>query len=393
MAGVKGGMSDGDSTKSTVPDISVKKCEMCSESVRTGVKCMYCDALLHRKCLDKLKTAISVQGNWSCKQCAAKVNHISFDSLLKEIASLRKENVNLLLLLDEKEKINDLLNEKIKQLESNQTVAFNHNTFQSKSQMGAHSYSHIASKTIIVKPINAKKHTDIKAVVKTAIDPAAMNLEISKTTLLSKGGLAIKCDDKSCEAIKLNLQENLGEDFEIKLAHKLSPKIIMFGVDNDDIKNKLDDEIISEVINRNNINNNSVIKLVRKINSKRMGTNLVLSVDSDTRRNIISRGFLYLGWSKCNVADSFHVMRCFNCSLFGHTQKNCTNKAPTCPLCSGCHTLKECRVSENQHKCINCIHLNEKNKNNELDVNHAALSKNCAAYKNALNFIQSRTEL
>ena len=62
--------------------------------------------------------------------------------------------------------------------------------------------------------------------------------------------------------------------------------------------------------------------------------------------------------------------RCYNCQMFGHTNKMC-NKKPKCPRCGEeSHTEEECN---NEEQCPNCLQ-------NSRPSNHRADSKECPTW-------------
>ena len=90
--------------------------------------------------------------------------------------------------------------------------------------------------------------------------------------------------------------------------------------------------------------------------------------------------YLLVGYDACIIYDAVEPQRCFNCSGYNHTSKNC-NTQKACPKCSLVHNLSECKSST--VKCINCI--NSSSGSSGVDADHAAWDKNCPFYKNKLS--------
>lgn len=59
------------------------------------------------------------------------------------------------------------------------------------------------------------------------------------------------------------------------------------------------------------------------------------------------------------------VVRCYNCMLYGHIQKNCRSES-RCERCGGTHTIKNC---SEEIRCCNC------------GGGHLASSSNCPVYQ------------
>lgn len=124
--------------------------------------------------------------------------------------------------------------------------------------------------------------------------------------------------------------------------------------------------------------------------NKRNGRNLVAEVDTTTWRTLSGRK-LKIGWQLCRVEDYIKINRCFRCSKFNHKAVNCSGEE-TCPLCAGQHKLKECKATEEDLKCINCIMYNKYNKAEKLPENHSSMDKNCPCLQTLIRKCKQNTE-
>ena len=97
---------------------------------------------------------------------------------------------------------------------------------------------------------------------------------------------------------------------------------------------------------------------------------------------------LLIGWDVCKVAESFDLMRCFNCSGYHHTANKCTSSV-ICPKCSGNHKIADCKSQV--ESCINCINVNLALKLN-LDCKHAAWSRTCSVYLRKIDQERKRVD-
>lgn len=126
-----------------------------------------------------------------------------------------------------------------------------------------------------------------------------------------------------------------------------------------------------------------VVRLIgRKSNVK-----VVIEVDPVTFKQIMDKGHVYVGWKRCNVRESFHIIRCFKCCKYGHLSKNCENSV-ICPKCSKNHSLADCKADI--FSCINCIENNSKLKTN-YDINHTVFDNCCSSYKKVIDISKSMT--
>lgn len=101
---------------------------------------------------------------------------------------------------------------------------------------------------------------------------------------------------------------------------------------------------------------------------------MVIEVDPSTRGKLMTTR-LKLGWAICRVDDYIVAKRCYRCSRYNHTFKECKGEE-TCPLCSGEHRLKNCTANRTEYKCVNCITHNAHNHTTN-DTSHSSLDRRC----------------
>jgi len=80
----------------------------------------------------------------------------------------------------------------------------------------------------------------------------------------------------------------------------------------------------------------------------KMNRNLVVEVGADTRKILLQRK-IKIGWQICRIDEYLVANRCFKCSRFNHRHRDCRGEV-TCSLCTGPHTLKECKADSMVHK-------------------------------------------
>ena len=109
--------------------------------------------------------------------------------------------------------------------------------------------------------------------------------------------------------------------------------------------------------------------------TKRGTRNMVIEVNSETRKRLLHNR-VKLGWTLCKVDDYLVAKRCYRCSRYNHTHKECKGEE-VCPLCTENHKLKECKAVISEHKCINCITYNKHHPQTQIDTAHSSLDKKC----------------
>ena len=124
--------------------------------------------------------------------------------------------------------------------------------------------------------------------------------------------------------------------------------------------------------------------------TRRNTQNLVIEVGSQTRKLLLQTK-MKLGWLISNVGDYLVANQCFNFSKYNHRHRECRGTL-TCPLCAGSHSLKECTVSSQNYKCINCQNFNKRNKSANINDKHSALDKNCPSLKAILEKYKQNTD-
>lgn len=107
-----------------------------------------------------------------------------------------------------------------------------------------------------------------------------------------------------------------------------------------------------------------------------------------TFHNIMESGRVRLLWQTCKVYEDYNINRCFKCSGFNHSGKNCKKQA--CSKCGSTeHQESEC--DSVMKKCVNCTRENDKFRK-QYNVEHYAYDfDSCSAYKALLNYTKSIT--
>ena len=115
---------------------------------------------------------------------------------------------------------------------------------------------------------------------------------------------------------------------------------------------------------------------------------VILRVSSDLRNLILKNGDkLRVGMKRCQVYNRFFVKRCYGCQHFGHFHAQCpTPNIVCCSICAGDHETKDCRASESEKKCVNCMREGKSER-----IDHCASSMHCPIFIRATNKLKNDT--
>ncbi|CAH1965858.1 unnamed protein product [Acanthoscelides obtectus] len=198
---------------------------------------------------------------------------------------------------------------------------------------------------------NAKLEQELKSKFR----PSQLNANVTGTRLIRDGVLVNCADVKSLQNLKDGLKRQAGNAFNVYEPKKLRPKIVVYSVD----KSAAEDARLSEIIIADNELDatEADIRVVTNFKFKD-GINVVLEVTPSIFKNVMGKGFLYIGWKRCNVKEHFDVAKCFKCYNYGHYKKDCKSSVTICPQCSGNHEKRDCISSD--LCCINCKTSNNK---------------------------------
>ncbi len=124
------------------------------------------------------------------------------------------------------------------------------------------------------------------------------------------------------------------------------------------------------------------LKIVKILSArKRHNIHIIIEVDPKNYNKIMLKEKLNVCWSRSHVFDAVEIVRCYRCSLFNHTDKDCKNDA-VCPRCAGPHKINVC--NSNRLKCINCHRANMR-LNLNLNTKHCAWDIDCPVHKKKIS--------
>lgn len=206
-------------------------------------------------------------------------------------------------------------------------------------------------------------------------------IPIKNVISTKKSGIIVKCLNnhdvsRTCDV----LQNKLGSNFEVTIKREANPRLKIFGISKDLIK----DEIENDLNKRNFYQFDSNCKILHTFDCANHTQGAILEVPSDLYQYVVNNNYkVYIGYQCCKVFDDFNVSLCYNCSGINHSGKKCKN-APKCIYCAGNHVAKNCNANE-LVKCVNCSFANDKY-NTKYNTDHMACDlQSCEILKKKLN--------
>ncbi|KAJ3666207.1 hypothetical protein Zmor_001660 [Zophobas morio] len=180
------------------------------------------------------------------------------------------------------------------------------------------------------------------------VDPVKTGVSIRNTKTARNGSLIVRCDKNlDTEKIAKVAKDTLGEKYTIKQLPVINPRIRVVGITDKEITT---DDLSDYIIHQNGYLfvgepycKVEKITPLRKDNKRFQAT---IEVNIATYNNIIKNGYLIVGYDDCIVYDAIDIKLFYQCCGYHHYYKQCSNKLPICPKCSGSHNVKECKCNQ-----------------------------------------------
>lgn len=268
---------------------------------------------------------------------------------------------------------------------------------QGSCTVGGYAQAAARNCSVVIKPRNDKQsNATTKTDLLHCVDPVASNVNLSGVRHIRGGGVLVSCPSKeSVEKLTKRVSDKLSDKYTVQEARSLHPRIRVVGLS----ENHSEDTFLKylKVQNAKIFIEASEVKLVSfgavrgrgKLGDASDGGGrmsvyqAVIQLDSVTYGRAISAGRLFVGYDCCVVYDALDLVRCYNCSGFGHVSGNCKAK-PACPRCSENHLVNDCTAQS--LKCINCFSASKIIP--DISCNHAAWDRECAVYKRKLKLLR-----
>lgn len=248
---------------------------------------------------------------------------------------------------------------------------------------------------ILIEKANPDSTEDTKTLFKNAINPRKLRVGIKTFRGTKSGDLIISSEaEADLNLIKNEIDIKHGNNLRAKTLKKHNPTVIIKNIPQE-LEN---DEIVPTITEQNRLQNENIkLKTILTNQHKikngethiKVWKHAVVEMTPKARKMLAGRAFVDM--VTCSVEDYHSAPRCYVCSRIGHTKKFCTAVQPTCPLCTGPHSLRECQAEA--HKCVNCVRFNNRvDVKRRVDANHPALSTKCPSYKAAIDRIITNTD-
>lgn len=388
-------------------DDTCYKCKIVFDDVKTIIQCTVCKKYYHGKCENvDLRGFHMKKLVWKCRSCLEISGELNKPDRSRkrsrtEEAYIDQETINTLnATLDMLVNNTKSLNEKIELLiEENRLLKLEVADVKRmqplqlqapRSDEVMMSYSTAAAKKVnkvlVVKSKETQKDVkEVKKDLRNKIDPTEMGVGVSMGRVTRKGGLILNCDsNQEISSIQSEIQDKLGDGYEVERPKTLQHRIKVVGVDESDFETD-DSAMISKLIKQNdilNVDNSFNMRIMRKTKVVKSKFNLIIELDQNTYSSVISKGKINIGWNRCPVYNEYGIVRCFKCCKYGHFIKDCKEKQ-VCPKCSEEHILNVCH--SNVAKCSNCV-LSNKKYGMSLNVEHTTWDRSkCETLKRIEN--------
>ena len=228
--------------------------------------------------------------------------------------------------------------------------------------------------TLSLRTKDNRTPEEIIKVPKEKVNPVELKVGITSLKTLKDGRVLIEASSKTdINILGDKIREECAETMAVNMQTLRKPRMIVI---NTPIETTL--ENILETLTQQNpelatVADNIVPKFC--YTTKRGTRNMVIEVNSETRKRLIHNR-VKIGWTLCKVDDYLVAKRCYRCSRYNHTHKECKGEE-VCPLCTGNHKLKDCKAAISEHKCINCITYNKHHPHTQIETAHSSLDKRC----------------
>ena len=248
---------------------------------------------------------------------------------------------------------------------------------RSRSRMGPR-----ANFDIVIKPKTKQSAEATKKEIQKNINPTHLKMRIERVKMANNGNLIVTTnseDDRNNLIKSISSNNVIKEKYEAVKTAKRKPQIVIFDV----VEDATNDDLKELIVQQNPGLESEEFQVVHKYKG-RGGWNYILDTTPTTFKMLLKLNKIYINWQKCNVREYLRPRRCTNCFRFGHSTRNCKNKA----LCLKCGENKhddECRKGVT---CINCCFIRSRT-GKPVDVDHFTLSLKCPQHEKEIKRMQN----
>lgn len=217
----------------------------------------------------------------------------------------------------------------------------------------------------LMYPIKETENLQVEE-VKSCLEDNRKNLKIIRVHNVKKGGVLIETSSQATlnEANKI-ISEKLKPKIRLVSKKSRNPQFIIKNIP----ENPPTNQLIDDLINLNDINiPKESIKEITKINLKNNYIHWVLEVPSAYSKPLLKLTKVYLGFSRLNIFENFHITKCSNCHELGHSSKFCKKLGKQiCAKCGDAHQTNSC---EKEYNCWFCQENNSHRANSFICPNY-----------------------
>ena len=220
-----------------------------------------------------------------------------------------------------------------------------------------------------------KSADDTKAVLKKAIDPAKLFVQVSRVRKVGNAGVVVQTTN---EAAASRLKDAMPPSLRVAEPKRRQPLICFHRLDGNP---KFEEVLIA--LHDQNFREDDAWPLDR-IRSEAKGafkknrahgaaTAVIFACSPALREALLSKGRVFIGWQAVEVTDFVGVTCCNKCQQYGHPEKFCRSKEVVCGRCGNLgHGSEKCKSE--LICCATCKRFGKKE-----SETHRTASRDCPA--------------
>jgi hypothetical protein len=210
------------------------------------------------------------------------------------------------------------------------------------------------SHALVVRATDPEKSSDdIEGMIKKNINLKVLGMGVNRIRKSSKKCLLMEVEtEDQRELLKNEINGKLSE-LRAEDGKKKNPLVLFKGVVKGLTEQELNDSLVTQ--NRK-LKVDEILKVkYRRRHRNSLLSNIVCQVSPLTWRILTEAGKVHIGYQSIDVENEIPLVQCFKCLAFGHTQVHCKRVDNVCAKCSEHHDTRNCSVTEERFKCVNCI--------------------------------------
>ncbi|GBP65860.1 Uncharacterized 50 kDa protein in type I retrotransposable element R1DM [Eumeta japonica] len=225
---------------------------------------------------------------------------------------------------------------------------------------------------------NIKTAEETKKVLKSAMDPTALQVQVSKVRKVGRAGVvvqttSVKAADKIKKAVPPTLRVTEPRSRRPLVALRNlsgdpSGEAVMTGLFEQNLRIKHPEWPLERLVKNCRV-------AFKKSRHERATTTVVLECEPELRDILVSLDRAYIGWEAVTVCDYIDVTCCRKCQQYGHPEAHCRSGETVCARCGSTgHRAADCKAETT--KCATCHRFGRR----EAD-SHATAARECPARK------------